>query len=122
MDELLYYDLKNVSGLTPGLASQVCREIGRRIVVGLFPEGQFIDDENKLCEIYNINPYYVSDNINHKSVVNNMLQRWDMLERFVIECSEKGEYDNDQFCPDLTLINVLVAGATLNVIVSALTV
>ena len=50
MDELLYYDLKNVSGLTPGLASQVCREIGRRIVAGLFPEGQFIDDENKLCE------------------------------------------------------------------------
>ena len=54
MDELLYYDLKNVSGLTPGLATQVCREIGRRIVAGLFPEGQFIDDETKLCERFNV--------------------------------------------------------------------
>ena len=49
-----YYDLKNVSGLTPGLATQVCREIGRRIVAGLFPEGQFIDDEIKLCKRYNV--------------------------------------------------------------------
>ena len=61
MDELLYYDLKNVSGLTPGLASQVCREIGRRIVSGLFPEGQFIDDENKLCERFNVSKSVVRE-------------------------------------------------------------
>ena len=61
MDELLYYDLKNVSGLTPGLASQVCREIGRRIVAGLFPEGQFIDDENKLCERFNVSKSVVRE-------------------------------------------------------------
>ena len=63
MDELLYYDLKNVSGLTPGLASQVCREIGRRIVAGLFPEGQFIDDENKLCERFSVSKSVVREAI-----------------------------------------------------------
>ena len=63
MDELLYYDLKNVSGLTPGLATQVCREIGRRIVAGLFPEGQFIDDENKLCERFNVSKSVVREAI-----------------------------------------------------------
>ena len=61
MDELLYYDLKNVSGLTPGLATQVCREIGRRIVAGLFPEGQFIDDETKLCERFNVSKSVVRE-------------------------------------------------------------
>ena len=61
MNELLYYDLKNVSGLTPGLATQVCREIGRRIVAGLFPEGQFIDDEIKLCKRYNVSKSVVRE-------------------------------------------------------------
>ena len=61
MDELLYYDLKNVSGLTPGLATQVCREIGRRIVAGLFPEGQFIDDETKLCARFNVSKSVVRE-------------------------------------------------------------
>ena len=65
MNELLYYDLKNVSGLTPGLATQVCREIGRRIVAGLFPEGHFIDDESKLsledyCYQF-ADDYYIDD-------------------------------------------------------------
>ena len=61
MNELLYYDLKNVSGLTPGLATQVCREIGRRIVAGLFPEGHFIDDESKLCKRYNVSKSVVRE-------------------------------------------------------------
>ena len=61
MNELLYYDLKNVSGLTPGLATQVCREIGRRIVAGLFPEGQFIDDEIKLSKRYNVSKSVVRE-------------------------------------------------------------
>ena len=61
MDELLYYDLKDVSGLTPGLATQVCREVGRRIIAGHFPEGQFIDDENKLCERFNVSKSVVRE-------------------------------------------------------------
>lgn len=61
MDELLYYDLKDVSGLTPGLATQICRELGRRIVAGHFPEGQLIDDENKLCERFNVSKSVVRE-------------------------------------------------------------
>ena len=54
MNELLYYDLKAVSGLTPSLATQVSREIGRRVVAGYLPEGELIEDENKLCERYSV--------------------------------------------------------------------
>ena len=61
MDELLYYDLKDVSGLTPGLASQVCREVGRRIIAGHFPEGQLIDDENRLCGRFNVSKSVVRE-------------------------------------------------------------
>ena len=63
MDELLYYDLKDVSGLTPGLATQVCREVGRRIIAGHFPEGQFIDDENRLCDRFNVSKSVVREAI-----------------------------------------------------------
>ena len=36
MDELLYYDLKDVSGLTPGLATQVCREVAEELLPVIF--------------------------------------------------------------------------------------
>ena len=42
MSELLFYDLKDARGVTPGLATQVSRELGRRIVAGSVAEGDLI--------------------------------------------------------------------------------
>ena len=61
MSELLYYDLKNSMGIVPGLAEQVCRELGRRIVAGRFTEGVLIDDENKLCERFGVSKSVVRE-------------------------------------------------------------
>ncbi len=54
MSELLYYDLKNAAGFVPSLATQICRELGRRIVAGNLREGELIDDENRLCERFGV--------------------------------------------------------------------
>lgn len=54
MNELLYYDLKDGGGITPSLATQVCREIGRRIVAGHFRENDLIEDENRLAKRYGV--------------------------------------------------------------------
>lgn len=61
MSELLYYDLKDAAGVAPGLATQVCRELGRRIVAGHFPEGGLIDDENKLCDRFGVSKSVVRE-------------------------------------------------------------
>ena len=61
MNELLYYDLKNAAGITPGLATQISRELGRRIVAGMFPEGGLIDDENKLCSRFGVSKSVVRE-------------------------------------------------------------
>ncbi len=63
MTELLYYDLKDAAGVTPGLATQVSRELGRRIVAGSFPEGGLIDDENKLCGRFGVSKSVVREAI-----------------------------------------------------------
>ncbi len=54
MSELLYYDLKESAGVVPSLATQICRELGRRIVAGHLREGRMIDDENRLCERFGV--------------------------------------------------------------------
>ncbi len=61
MSELLYYDLKDASGVAPGLATQICRELGRRIIAGHFPEGGLIDDENKLCDRFGVSKSVVRE-------------------------------------------------------------
>lgn len=61
MSELLYYDLKDAAGVAPGLATQVCRELGRRIVAGHLPEGGLIDDENKLCDRFGVSKSVVRE-------------------------------------------------------------
>ena len=63
MSEPLYYDLKNTAVVAPGLARQVCRELGRRIVAGHFPEGEPIDDENKLCTKFGVSKSVVREAI-----------------------------------------------------------
>lgn len=54
MSELLYYDLKDASGVPLGLATHVCRELGRRIVGGVYREGELIDDETKLSDRFSV--------------------------------------------------------------------
>jgi len=61
MSELLYYDLKDAAGVAPGLATQVSRELGRRIVAGHFSEGSLIDDENKLCSRFGVSKSVVRE-------------------------------------------------------------
>ena len=54
MKELLFYDLKESAGVSPSLAKQVCREIGRRIVAGTLPEGSLVEDEARLAGRYGV--------------------------------------------------------------------
>lgn len=63
MSELLFYDLKETKGVTPGLATQVCRELGRRIVSGTYTEGALIDDENKLAERFGVSKSVIREAI-----------------------------------------------------------
>ncbi len=63
MSELLFYDLKDTKGVTPGLATQVCRELGRRIVTGTYAEGALIDDETKLAERFGVSKSVIRESI-----------------------------------------------------------
>ena len=54
MSELLYYDLKESVGVAPSLPTQICRELGRRIVGGHLPENALIDDETKLANRFGV--------------------------------------------------------------------
>ena len=63
MSELLFYDLKDVKGVTPGLATQVSRELGRRIVAGNVAEGGLIDDEAKLALRFGVSKSVVREAI-----------------------------------------------------------
>ena len=63
MNELIYYDLKQSSGLTHSVATQVSRELGRRIVAGIFEEGDLIDDEIALTVKYQVSRSVVRDAI-----------------------------------------------------------
>ena len=59
--ELIYYDLKQSSGLTHSVATQDSRELGRRIVAGIFAEGDLIDDEIALTVRYQVSSSVVRD-------------------------------------------------------------
>ena len=54
MSELLFYDLKDSAGVVPSLSTQICRELGRRIVAGHLREGELIDDETRLSERFGV--------------------------------------------------------------------
>lgn len=54
MNELLYYDLKDAHGVAPGLATQVSRELGRRIVGGHYREDDLVEDESKLAARFGV--------------------------------------------------------------------
>jgi len=61
MSELLFYDLKEVSGLTPSLSSQVAREVGRRIVSGSYAPGDLLDSEDSLAARYQVSRSVIRD-------------------------------------------------------------
>ena len=61
MSELIYYDLKQVAGLAPSLATQVAREIGRRIVCGTYQPGELVEDEGALAERYQVSRSVIRD-------------------------------------------------------------
>ncbi|WP_440877344.1 FadR/GntR family transcriptional regulator [Thalassotalea sp. PLHSN55] len=61
MSELVYYDLKRATKMTPSLSVQVARELGRRIVAGTFEPGTLIDDENALAERFQVSRVVIRD-------------------------------------------------------------
>lgn len=61
MSELLYYDLKDSTGIPPSLATHVCREIGRRVVAGRFREDELIEDETRLAERFGVSKTVVRE-------------------------------------------------------------
>ncbi len=61
MNEQLFYDLKRHSGLAPSMATQLARELGRRIVSGSDAPGSLIEDELALAERYQVSRSVVRD-------------------------------------------------------------
>ncbi len=58
---MIYYDLKQVAGLAPSLATQVAREIGRRIVSNSYAPGDLVEDEGALAERYQVSRSVIRD-------------------------------------------------------------
>ncbi len=61
MNEMLYYDLKETSGLAPSLATQIAREIGRRVVAGNYEVGDLLEDEGALGARYQVSRSVIRD-------------------------------------------------------------
>jgi len=61
MSEMIYYDLKQIAGLAPSLATQVAREIGRRIVSNSYAPGDLVEDEGALAERYQVSRSVIRD-------------------------------------------------------------
>ena len=61
MTELIFYDLKRSSALVPSLASQVARELGRRIVAGSYPPDSLVEDETTLAERFHVSRSVIRD-------------------------------------------------------------
>lgn len=61
MSELVYYDLKSSTSMTPSMPVQVARELGRRIVSGTYEAGILLDEENALAERYQVSRVVIRD-------------------------------------------------------------
>lgn len=61
MIETTYYDLKQKSGMSPSMASEVARELGSKIVSKGYNPGCLIEDEAALAEQYNVSRSVVRD-------------------------------------------------------------
>ena len=58
---MIFYDLKQAAGLAPSLATQMARELGRRIVAGSYEPGRLVEDEGALAERYQVSRSVVRD-------------------------------------------------------------
>lgn len=63
MNELLYYDLKETCGVAPGLATQVSRELGRRIIGGHYREDALIEDETRLANRFGVSKSVIRESV-----------------------------------------------------------
>ena len=63
MNEMMYYDLKDASGVAPGLALQVSRELGRRIIAGHYKENTLIEDEGKLSQRFGVSKSMIREGV-----------------------------------------------------------
>ncbi len=61
MNEHLFYDLKETSGLTHSLSAQVARELGRRIVSGTYKPGELLEDEAALATRFAVSRSVIRD-------------------------------------------------------------
>ncbi|MEM7022096.1 MAG: FadR/GntR family transcriptional regulator [Pseudomonadota bacterium] len=61
MNEMMFYDLKDSPGLTHSLATQIAREIGRRIVARSYGPGDLIEDEGALASRYQVSRSVIRD-------------------------------------------------------------
>ena len=61
MTESTFYDLKQSSGLPHSLATQVARELGRRIVAGSYEPGALLEEEGALGNRYRVSRSVVRD-------------------------------------------------------------
>lgn len=61
MNEMIYYNLKDSSGLTHSLSTQIVRELGRRIVAGVYRPGDLIEDEAALADRYQVSRSVIRD-------------------------------------------------------------
>lgn len=61
MNEMLFYGLKETSGLTHSLADQVARELGRRIIAGGYRPNDLIEEEGALADRYQVSRSVIRD-------------------------------------------------------------
>jgi DNA-binding FadR family transcriptional regulator len=61
MSELVYYDLKRSTTMTPSMPVQVARELGRRIVAGTYAAGILLDEENALADKFQVSRVVIRD-------------------------------------------------------------
>ena len=61
MSETIYYDLKQVSGPVPSLATRMAKELGRRIISGSYQPGELVEDETALARHYHVSRSVVRD-------------------------------------------------------------
>jgi len=61
MNEMTYYNLKDSSGLTHSLSTQIVCELGRRIVAGAYDPGDLIEDETALADRYQVSRSVIRD-------------------------------------------------------------
>lgn len=61
MNEIIFYDLKETTGLTQSLSTQIARELGRQIVSGSYAVGELIEDEGALSERFKVSRSVIRD-------------------------------------------------------------